>query len=1296
MIEIGEIINQRYRVVAEIGRGGMGAVFWSHDDLLDRDVAIKVLTKAGLDSEIQLQLMSEAQAVARLNHTNIVSVYDAGDYRGSPFIVMELVEGQPLSTVMPRPVDQVISISRQICIALDHAHNHGIVHRDLKPENVFLLPDGTAKLMDFGVAWSGISRVTMEGEIVGTVFYLAPEQALGEQFDHRVDLYALGVIMYELLTGELPFFADNMLAVISQHIKQPVVPPSEKNPQIPPSLDSLVLRLLSKDRDDRPYSALDVLNELERITEHLGLGIDRISGDGAGTQTKEVVKVEALPDFLIEGVQPDEIGIVPFVCRENELQELNRSMQSMLSGAGSTRFISGDVGRGKTSLSTEFAKLAQESNPELIVVKGSCDAITGMGDPFLPFRDILSMLAGGIETQWAAGNLTRAQAVRIWNFLPSALKILVSHGPNLIDKFVPSQEIASRTAYHGSIDTATRDEIEFALASSRELARRDILEQSSIFEEYTDVLKTLSNARPLLLILEDLHWADSSSLSLLFHLGKRIGRSRILIIGTYRPQEIADPGTDSTSTLQDVLSEFKRDAGDIVVDLDQDDQVSARYFVDSYLDVTRNYLGEEFRQKMTLVTGGNPLFTTELIKDLQERGDIFKNEDGYWVEGSQISWDILPARVEGVIEKRVERLDKSLREVLAVASVEGEIFTAEVIARITDRSEREIIKLLSRELGRKHGLIMEGRTRRIEKRRLSHFLFRHNLTQVYLYHNLGDARKIYLHEAVGTELENAYGAETEEIALQLSRHFQEAGIPDKAIQYRYQAGVRALKLSAPREAVVHFSEGLDQLLANPDIFESQEDNAGRSDLGRLLHLKFERRLAEAYYWSGDLSESLLHLENLMRLLGRPIPRSQVRLVAGLAWQVLKQIGHLIWPGPVPRRIREGTPYHIESVRAYYQLSEIYFLYNKPLPLIYALLNTLNLAERQEPSSELSWAYAGVGNVIGLIPIHSLAKLYIQRARSIAEQLENPYDQAYVALVASLYLSGFGYSASTQEDLENALQIFERTGDHRRMGETIAILAVLTGFKGDLKTTEALYDRLFSMAMKRDNELFEAWALVGQAELNFLHSEYQSGIEKLTRARELLQENIDRSEEIRAAGLLAKAHLYAGQYDQALEIAEEGYKLIAQSQPPTVFSMAVGYSGVMEVFLRLWELKLSNPAIIDQSPSQLQRSVKKSLQPLRSFSRVFKAGLPYKLLWGGVYDCHKGRKSKALSSWQEGLEIAERLELRYEQGLIHSELARCLDPGDPAREDHLLAAREIFAELGTSAKFNPPLVRHGSG
>jgi len=171
----GASFQSRYRLDSELGRGGMGIVYRAHDMLLDRAVAVKVLSPAALDTEGRARLLREARAAARLNHPNVVGVYDAGEAEGRPFIVMELVEGESLHRRRPTALPEILSVARQVCAALEHAHAHGIIHRDLKPENVLLAPDGTAKLMDFGLARSGASRHTAEGAIVGTVFYLAPE-----------------------------------------------------------------------------------------------------------------------------------------------------------------------------------------------------------------------------------------------------------------------------------------------------------------------------------------------------------------------------------------------------------------------------------------------------------------------------------------------------------------------------------------------------------------------------------------------------------------------------------------------------------------------------------------------------------------------------------------------------------------------------------------------------------------------------------------------------------------------------------------------------------------------------------------------------------------------------------------------------------------------------------------------------------------------------------------------------------------------------------------------------------------
>jgi serine/threonine protein kinase len=260
---IGSWLNDRYRLDAEIGHGGAGVVYRAYDMMLDRAIAIKVLSHRDLGPQGRTRLLREARAAAKLNHPNIVNLYDVGEQDDLSFVIMELVEGETLYERKPETVHEIVSIVRQICEALEHAHARGIVHRDLKPENVIITTEGVVKLTDFGLARSAASRLTPEGMVVGTVFYLSPEQALGKEIDERTDLYALGVMLYELLSGQLPFTADDPLAVVSQHLHTPVTPPSIHNPKIPSRLDELIIQLMSKEKEGRPRSAAIVRQVLD-------------------------------------------------------------------------------------------------------------------------------------------------------------------------------------------------------------------------------------------------------------------------------------------------------------------------------------------------------------------------------------------------------------------------------------------------------------------------------------------------------------------------------------------------------------------------------------------------------------------------------------------------------------------------------------------------------------------------------------------------------------------------------------------------------------------------------------------------------------------------------------------------------------------------------------------------------------------------------------------------------------------------------------------------------------------------
>jgi DNA-binding SARP family transcriptional activator/predicted ATPase/energy-coupling factor transporter ATP-binding protein EcfA2 len=530
-------------------------------------------------------------------------------------------------------------------------------------------------------------------------------------------------------------------------------------------------------------------------------------------------RVASLPPFLEE--EPPQTETPTFVAREGELAQMERSLDLALAGQGQVVFVTGEAGSGKTTLVEEFARRAQNARGDLIVASGNCNAYTGIGDPYLPFREVLSMLTGDIQARWAAGAITRDHARRLWHTLPITTQVLIEAGPDLVDTFVPGQALIERTVacapertdLLARLDDAAKRGPAIGPGSSR---------QSDLFEQYTRVLQALAQRKPLLLMVDDLQWADLGSISLLFHLGRHLAGGRILIVGGYRQEEIALGRDGKRHPLEPVVNEFQRDFGNITVNLGQ---AEGRSFVDALLDSEPNHLGDTFREMLHQQTGGHPLFTTELLRGMQQRGDLVQDSEGRWTEGTALDWQSLPARVEAVIAERIGRMAEPLQGALRVACIEGEMFTAEVVARVQAAEEQEMVDRLSGELDKKHRLVCAQGIARIDGQRLSHYRFRHILFQKYLYNSLDDVERAHLHEAVGNTLEALYQDQVEAmvpIAGQLAWHFGESGIARKAIHYLRQAGERATRLSAFQEALAHLTNGLELLMTLPESPERAE------------------------------------------------------------------------------------------------------------------------------------------------------------------------------------------------------------------------------------------------------------------------------------------------------------------------------------------------------------------------------------------------------------------------------------------------------------------------------------------
>ncbi len=775
----------RYEVKRFLGEGGKKRVYLAHDGLLDRDVAFALIKTEGLDEVGRERIRREAQAMGRLGaHPHVVSVFDLGEVDGQPFIVTELMGGGDVEGLIEKapahriPLADAMRITDEVCRGLEFAHSKQIVHRDLKPGNVWLTADGTAKIGDFGLAVAtDKARLTQAGLMVGTVSYMPPEQAMGGEVSPKSDLYSLGAMLYELVTGRPPFIGDESVAIITQHLNTPPVAPSWHVPDLPVGLETLILRLLEKDPGKRPASASEVRAALSGVRPHArplpegaGAGPDaapsgsgrRVVRAGAGASPSDQLAVPPAP-----GAHPGENPIYRriFVGREAELGQLQRSFDAALSGEGAIGMVVGEPGIGKTSLCEQLATYVAMRGGKALI--GHCYEEGSLSLPYLPFVEamrsyVLARDPDGLRHDLGSGAAEVARVVsEIRDRLPQTdLAAPVSSGPE---------------------DDRWR-----------------------LLQAVTGFLRNASGVQPLLIVLEDLHDADRGTLDLLLHLSRNLQGARLLIVGTYRDVEV-----DRNHPLSGALAELRRSAGLVRVSLRglTVDEVHRMYCVIRGQEVPWSRAEAIHRQ-----TEGNPLFVQEVLRYLVEEGLVVREGGRYALTEAGADAGI-PEGLRDVVGKRLSRLSERANQVLSVASVIGRDFRLDVLQRVVTFTEDELIEAL--EEAQERAVIEEHGSGGPLAFRFTHAFFRETL-----YEEIFAARRIRWHQQVARALEAVHAKRLEEHAAELAEHFAHSSDPadlTKAVEYAELAARKAESVYAYGEAVRHRGQALKaQDVLDPD------------------------------------------------------------------------------------------------------------------------------------------------------------------------------------------------------------------------------------------------------------------------------------------------------------------------------------------------------------------------------------------------------------------------------------------------------------------------------------------------
>jgi serine/threonine protein kinase len=1195
---VGQRIGD-YRLDGVVGRGGMGIVYRAMHLETGKVVAVKTVTAPS--SPRLAGLREEIAYLKSIRHHGIIEILEHGVEAGEPWYSMPLLDGEtlderhravfgarrsPTSGIIERQSDaqrraaadtrarwlsDIRQIYAELCEPLAHLHAAGMVHCDLKPANLFLQRTGRPMLLDFGLislARGAVSRETLQvtGLLRGTLPYLAPELIRGSIPDSRADLYSLGCMLYESVTGRPPFESGDVRRLLDMHLGSLAAPLSASTPDAPEDLERLVASLLGKMPSDRPRRAEDVARAL------------------APGRIPEVSARGPVPYLF----RPKLVG------RDETLATLDSLRKEALGGKGALALISGESGIGKTFLAAEFAQGSARAGFEVVV--GECRPIAATrstsvqvaGDPLEPIRPWLRRLGDMCRSEGAE------TTARVFD---SALtiQVLAAFEPELIGLL-------------DHVGEPPPDQLPPFAARERVLAA---------------LIETLERAvwiRPLLLVLDDLQWADDLTLAFLGALSARnFERRQLLLLGNYRD-------TESNEQLHGLSK--KRWVRNITLgslaaaDLDC---------------MMRDMLASEAPQPLLDIarraSAGNPFLIAEYLRAIAGRMVLRPENDQYELASDSdqaAAAAALPATIEELLREQLPAPGIA-RSAIEACAVLGRECSPETLARVAG--------LDSEQLSTSLGELVERRM--VERLADGAVRFVHDKIREAAYAEVGSTMRAALHARAAAAIVDAAPDAQRERANVLAHHYSLSGDHPLALEYLDRAASHALDRFAYADVILYLKQAT-ALSETPGL---------RVEAARLA--RWQREIGDALQGLGDMPGAKEPLLRSLALLDCSVPRSNWGLVFGILAAIVKQFWQRIRPVPRAPTPTEA-PRFVEAARAYDRLQRSFYFGGEYGSLLFANLSVLNLPKTCMPPQELAMAYSNAGATAGVIPIPKLCDFYFGLSEAtLAEKYDLDAD-TYRLNARAIYLLGIGSWTQAFDASAKSAEAALAARYSRRFEEATSVHALAAIVKGDFPLAWQWNEKALASAETRGDAQMLSWGWLNRLLMQILRGELDAAL--VTGADlEGILEKISRPERIAALCLQGTLQWRRGERREALDLIAKGLALAAQER---------SINPIFEPFSQVAQVLSEALARPDTRSKELERQLRATSKILGRAARAFPVVFPRYALHEGMRLAGRGRTARARELWSTGLERAVKFGMPRDVALLENAASAPVSRQDP--------------------------------